>query len=376
MLSTSHAAKATPVAIAFGDGIGPEIMSASLDVLGSAGARLEIHRVDIGEHAYLNGCSSGIPVEAWDTLRKTKVLFKGPITTPQGGGVKSLNVTLRKTFGLFANLRPCGAYAPFIATKHPGMDVVIVRENEEDLYAGIEHRQTDDVYQCLKLITRSGSERVVRFAFEYARRHGRKKITCITKDNIMKMTDGLFHKVFDEVGEDYPDILQEHLIVDIAAARLANTPEDFDVVVTSNLYGDILSDIAAEIAGSVGLAPSANIGAECAMFEAIHGSAPTLAGRDVANPTGLMLAGVMMLNHLGQTEAAQRAHNAILCAIEDGIHTADIYVNGQSSTLVGTKAFARAVMERMDREPKILSAARYMAAALRQAEQAPASRRT
>jgi isocitrate dehydrogenase len=261
-------------------------MAASLKVLLAAGANLAIEPIDIGERVYLAGNSAGIAPESWDSLRRTKVFYKAPITTPQGGGFKSLNVTVRKTLGLYANVRPCSAYAPFIATKHPDLNVVIVRENEEDLYAGIEHRQTDEVYQCLKIISRPGCEKIVRYAFEYAQAHGRKKVTCFTKDNIMKLTDGLFHKVFDEIGAEYPAIEKEHWIVDIGAAKLAAAPGQFDVVVMPNLYGDILSDVTAEIAGSVGLAPSANIGEHCAMFEAIHGSAPRRAGQDVANPSG------------------------------------------------------------------------------------------
>jgi isocitrate dehydrogenase len=224
-----------PITVARGDGIGPEIMDATLRILEAAGAELEIEEIEIGEKAYLKGYSAGIAPEAWESLRRTKVFLKAPITTPQGGGFKSLNVTVRKTLGLYANVRPCTAYAPFVETKHPGMDVVIIRENEEDLYAGIEHRQTDQVYQCLKLITRPGTEKIVRYAFEYARMNGRKKVTCFTKDNIMKMTDGLFHRVFEEVAAEYPGIEAEHWIVDIGAAKLADTPEAFDVVVLPNL---------------------------------------------------------------------------------------------------------------------------------------------
>ena len=348
-----------PITVAHGDGIGPEIMKASLRVLEAAGARLAIEDVAIGESVYLAGNSSGIDAQAWDSLRSTKVFYKAPITTPQGGGFKSLNVTVRKSLGLFANVRPCVAYAPFVATKHPKMDVVIVRENEEDLYAGIEHRHSDEVYQCLKLITRPGCEKIVRYAFEYALANGRKKVTCFTKDNIMKMTDGLFHKVFDEIGAGYPAIAKEHMIVDIGAARLADTPEIFDVIVMPNLYGDILSDVAAQIAGSVGLAGSSNIGAHGAMFEAIHGSAPPLAGKDLANPSGLLLAGVMMMQHVGQSSVAEAVHNAWLCTLEEGIHTQDVFKQGISTKLVGTQAFADAVIARLGRKPRKLAAVSY-----------------
>jgi len=343
-----------PVTVAYGDGIGPEIMQASLRILIAAGADLAIEQIDIGESRYLSGNTAGIGPDSWDSLRRTRVFYKAPITTPQGSGYKSLNVTVRKTLGLFANVRPCVAYHPFIATKHPAMDVVIVRENEEDLYAGIEHRQTDEVYQCLKLISRPGSEKIVRYAFEHARAHGRRKVTCFTKDNIMKLTDGLFHKVFDEVATEYPDIENEHWIVDIGAAKLADTPQVFDVIVMPNLYGDVLSDVAAQIAGSVGLAPSANIGEHCAMFEAIHGSAPRRAGQDIANPSGLLLAGVMMLVHIGQPEVARRVHNAWLRTIEDGIHTYDVFKDGISRQKVGTTAFADAVIARLDQTPVTL----------------------
>ena len=342
-----------PITVAHGDGIGPEIMA--------AGAQLDIETIEIGEAVYARGHTSGIAPDAWESLRRTKTFFKAPITTPQGGGFKSLNVTIRKTLGLYANVRPCAAYAPFVHTRHPKMDLVIVRENEEDLYAGIEHRQTDEVFQCLKLITRPGCERIVRYAFEYARAHGRRKVSCLTKDNIMKLTDGLFHKVFDEIGAEYPDLEQEHWIVDIGAAKLADTPEAFDVVVTPNLYGDILSDVAAQIAGSVGLAGSANIGEHISMFEAIHGSAPLIAGQDVANPSGLLLGGVMMLNHLGQSAVAERIHNAWLATLESGAHTQDIWQDGVSRTPVGCRDFGRAVIANLGKEPQALPAVRYSA---------------
>ncbi|MCL5677872.1 MAG: NADP-dependent isocitrate dehydrogenase [Candidatus Thermoplasmatota archaeon] len=348
-----------PVTVAYGDGIGPEIMEATLKIITAGGASLAVETIQIGESVYNRGITSGIEHASWDSLRRTRVFLKAPITTPQGGGFKSLNVTVRKTLGLFANVRPCLSYAPFIATKHPGMDVVIIRENEEDLYGGIEHRQTDDVVQCLKLISRPGSERLIRYAFEYARRYGRRKVSCFTKDNIMKMTDGLFHRVFDEVASEYPDLVSEHLIVDIGAAKLADTPEKFDVIVMPNLYGDILSDVAAQIAGSVGLAGSANIGSEVAMFEAIHGSAPKRAGQNVANPSGLLLAAVQMLVHIGQGNVATRVHNAWLKTIEDGIHTYDIYDPSISTEKVGTREFAAAVIARLGKKPQTLKAVDY-----------------
>jgi isocitrate dehydrogenase len=351
------------ITVAHGDGIGPEIMAATLHILKESGASLAIETIDIGEKVYLAGNSSGIEESSWDSLRRTKVFLKAPITTPQGGGFKSLNVTVRKTLGLYANVRPCVSYHPFIQTKHPNMDVVIVRENEEDVYGGIEYQQTDQVTQCLKLISRPGSEKIVRYAFEYARRNNRKKVTCFTKDNIMKITDGLFHKVFDEIAAQYPETENEHWIVDIGAAKLADTPTAFDVVVMPNLYGDVLSDVAAQIAGSVGLAGSANIGDNVAMFEAIHGSAPRRAGQNLANPSGLLLGAVMMLVHIDQTDAAERVHNAWLRTIEDGVHTYDIFKDGVSKERVGTSEFADAVVKRLGETPQILKSVKYQKAA-------------
>jgi isocitrate dehydrogenase len=349
----------TPITVAHGDGIGPEIMNATLQILEAAGAAIEIETIEIGEKVYLRGNTAGIEPSAWESLKRTRVFLKAPITTPQGGGFKSLNVTTRKTLGLYANVRPCVSYYPFVDTKHANMDVVIVRENEEDCYAGIEYRLSPEVMECIKLISRPGSEKIVRYAFEYARLHNRKKVTCFSKDNIMKMTDGLFHKVFDEIAAQYPEIPHEHWIVDIGAAKLADTPEAFDVIVMPNLYGDILSDVAAQIAGSVGLAGSANIGDLCAMFEAIHGSAPRRANQNLANPSGLLLGAVLMLVHIDQPEVASLVHNAWLRTIEDGVHTYDVYAEGVSTEKVGTKEFARAVIARLGKKPSRLKAVAY-----------------
>jgi isocitrate dehydrogenase len=347
------------ITVAKGDGIGPEIMDATLEILMAAGAKIEVEEIEVGEKVYLAGNTAGIAKESWDVIRRNKVFLKAPITTPQGGGYKSLNVTTRKFLGLYSNVRPCMSLHPFVATKHPIMDVVIVRENEEDLYAGIEHQQTDEVVQCLKLISRPGCEKIVRYAFEYAKHYGRKKVTCFTKDNIMKQTDGLFHQVFDEIAREYPEIENEHWIIDIGAAKMADTPEAFDVIVMPNLYGDVLSDVAAQIAGSVGLAGSANIGEECAMFEAIHGSAPRRAGQNMANPSGLLQGAIMMLNHIGQTKIAEKIQNAWLKTIEDGIHTYDVYKEGVSQEKVGTKEFAQAVIANIGQEPKLLKSVTY-----------------
>lgn len=349
----------TRITVAKGDGIGPEIMDATLEIILAAGAQLEIDEIEVGEKVYLAGNTAGIATESWETIRQNKIFLKAPITTPQGGGYKSLNVTTRKFLGLYSNVRPCMSLHPFVSTKHPVMDIVIVRENEEDLYAGIEHQQTDEVVQCLKLISRPGCEKIVRYAFEYAKQQNRKKVTCFTKDNIMKQTDGLFHQVFDEIAKEYPEIENEHWIIDIGAAKMADTPEIFDVIVMPNLYGDVLSDVAAQITGSVGLAGSANIGEECSMFEAIHGSAPRRAGQNVANPSGLLQGAIMMLNHIGQSEIAEKVQNAWLKTLEAGIHTYDIFKEGTSKQKVGTKQFAKAVIDNLGQKPAILKPVSY-----------------
>jgi isocitrate dehydrogenase len=346
----------TKVTLAEGDGIGKEISAATIAILEAAGAEVEFDRIQIGKEVYLQGVKSGIPESAWDTLAENKVFLKGPITTPQGGGYKSLNVTIRKTLSLFANVRPCKAYMPYVESHFPNMDLVVVRENEEDLYAGIEHQQTTEVVQCLKLVSRPGCERVIRYAFEYARANNRKKVTCMTKDNIMKHTDGLFHKVFDEVAAEYPDIENEHFIIDIGTALVADQPERFDVIVTLNLYGDIISDVTSQVAGSVGLGGSSNVGHDFAMFEAIHGSAPDIAGQDVANPSGMIHAACMMLTHIGQSPIAEKIMNALLKTLEDGVHTRDLYNETHSSKIVGTKEFAEAVIKRMGQKPSQMPA--------------------
>lgn len=352
------------ITIARGDGIGPEIMDATMEILMAAGARIEADYIEVGEKVYLAGNSSGISPESMEILRRNKIFLKAPITTPQGGGYKSLNVNVRKTFGLYSNVRPAVSYHPFVPSAHPKMNLVIVRENEEDLYAGIEHQQTPEVFQCLKILTRPGTEKIIRYAFEFTRSQGRKKLTCMTKDNIMKLTDGMFHKVFDEVGKEYPDIEQEHWIIDIGMAKIADSPADFDVIVMPNLYGDIASDVAAQVAGSVGLAGSANIGDEYAMFEAIHGSAPRRAGQNLANPSGLLHGAILMLLHIGQNDVAEKIHNAWLKTIEDRVVTYDlarkIKETGETNyTEVGTREFAQAVIERLGQKPSTLKVADY-----------------
>ena len=358
-MTTSKQKSTIEIAIARGDGIGPEIMDATLKILESAGADLMFHEVEVGEKVYLKGFPAGIEPKTWEILRSSDAFLKAPVTTPQGGGFRSLNVTIRTALGLYANVRPCVSYYPFVDTKYPGMNLVIVRENEEDLYTGIEYRQTEDSYHALKIITKRACEKIIRYAFEYAKDNGRKKVTCFTKDNILKMSDGLFHKIFEEIAKDYPSIMNEHWIVDIGAAKMADTPESFDVIVMPNLYGDILSDIAAQIAGSVGIAGSANIGDKVAMFEAIHGSAPRRAGQNLANPSGLLLAAVMMLVHVGRLNAAETIHNAWLRTLEEGIHTYDIFDEKKSRLKVGTKEFGKAIVERLGKLPEVLPPVHY-----------------
>ncbi|MEJ0009720.1 MAG: NADP-dependent isocitrate dehydrogenase [Alphaproteobacteria bacterium] len=350
--------QAKPITVAYGDGIGPEIMEAVLKILAEARVPLNIETIEVGQKFYEKGVTTGIPPSAWESIRRTKTLLKAPITTPQGGGYKSLNVTMRKSLGLYANVRPCVSFHPYIKSMHANMNLVIVRENEEDLYAGIEYRQTHDAFQSVKMITRSGSERIMRYAFEYAVANGRKKVTCMSKDNIMKLTDGAFHDAFNRIAAHYPQIEHDHFIVDIGSARIASKPHIFDVIVTENLFGDIISDIAAEVSGSVGLAGSANIGANYAMFEAIHGSAPDIAGKDIANPSGLLHGAIMMLVHLGMHEEASKLHNAWLKTIEDGIHTGDIF-NDMSKKKVGTRDFAQAVIDRLGEEPGTYRVVKY-----------------
>ncbi len=347
------------ITVAFGDGIGPEIMESTLEILRASGVDLKFNIIEVGKKIYEKGFNSGLMPSAWESLNETKIILKAPITTPQGGGYKSLNVTIRKKLGLYSNVRPVSSFHPFVECNFPKMDVVIIRENEEDLYAGIEHRQTDQTFQCLKLVTKKGCEKIIRYAFEYAIANSRKKVTCFSKDNIMKMTDGLFHKTFDEIAKEYPQIQTDHYIIDIGCARLASKPEIFDVIVTMNLYGDIISDIAAEISGSVGLAGSANIGDDYAMFEAIHGSAPDIANQDIANPTGLIQASVMMLVHLNESFFANKIRNALYKTIEDGIHTADIFNAKNSVKKVGTKEFTQAVIKNLNNSPSQLPVANF-----------------
>lgn len=341
-----------PVTVIRGDGIGPEIMDSTLEILKAAGARIEPEFVSVGLEAYEQGLTTGVTDAAWESIHNNKIILKAPITTPQGGGYKSVNVTMRKSLGLFANIRPTQTFEPYVEAKHKDVDLVIVRENEEDLYAGIEYQLTAGCFQSIKLLTKGGAERIVRYAFEYAKNNGRKKVSCMVKDNIMKISDGMFHKVFKQIAAEYPNIDNDSYIVDIGMAKVAANPEDFDVIVTLNLYGDIVSDIASLVAGSVGLAGSMNIGEKYAMFEAIHGSAPDIAGQGIANPSGLLNGAILMLEHIGQHDIAAKVYNAWVKAIEDGCHTGDIA--SDKSKALNTQEFTKAVVERLGQEPSSL----------------------
>jgi isocitrate dehydrogenase len=324
-----------------GDGIGPEVVGATRRVLEAAGARIawEVHAA--GAEVFKAGLPSGVPPETIASIRQTRVALKGPLETPVGFGEKSANVTLRKLFETYANVRPVrempGVKTPFAGR---GIDLVVVRENVEDLYAGIEHMQTPGVAQCLKLMSKKGCERIVRLAFEVAVAEGRRSVHCATKANIMKLTEGLMKRTFEEVAKEYPQIAAHHIIIDNCAHQLVRTPELFEVIVTSNMNGDILSDLTSGLIGGLGFAPGANLGDEVAIFEAVHGSAPKYAGKNVINPTAVLLSATMMLRHLDEFEAAQAIENAVMVTFESGVFTQDVAKQG----CVSTSAFADAVI--------------------------------
>jgi isocitrate dehydrogenase len=319
-----------------GDGVGPECVRAAQRIIEAAGAAVAWEERQAGASVFRAGLASGVPPETIESIRKTRVVLKGPLETPVGFGEKSANVTLRKLFETYANIRPVREL-PGVRTPYSGrgIDLVVVRENVEDLYAGIEHMQTPGVAQCLKLISRLGSEKVIRLAFELALAEGRKRVHCATKSNIMKLTEGTFKRTFERIAQEYPDIEAQHIIIDNCAHQLVKRPEQFDIIVTTNMNGDIISDLTSALTGGLGFAPSANIGNEVAIFEAVHGSAPKYAGRNVINPTAVILSGVMMLRHLGQFEAAARIEHALLVTLEEGkVQTGDIagYDKGASTT--------------------------------------------
>jgi isocitrate dehydrogenase (NAD+) len=329
-----------PVALIAGDGIGPEITRATLEAIAAAGGAIDWHEVPAGLAA-IDSDKDPLPARTLEVIARDKVALKGPLATPSGGGFRSVNVALRQHFDLYANVRPARTIAG-VPSRFEGVDLVIVRENTEDLYAGIEHYVDPrrSAAESIAVITRFGSERIARFAFEYARRHGRKKVTLVHKANILKLSNGLFLDVGREVARGYPDIAVEDMIVDATAMKMVIRPEHFDVIATMNLFGDILSDLAAGLVGGLGVAPAANLGeAGCAIFEAVHGTAPDIAGKGVANPTGLMLSGAMLLDHVGQGAAAERLRRGVLSALADPrTRTRDL--GGKADTAEFTRAVA------------------------------------
>jgi isocitrate dehydrogenase len=315
----------TLVTLIPGDGIGPECVRSAQRIVEAAGADVEWEEREAGAEVFKKGLPSGVPPETIESIERTRVVLKGPLETPVGFGEKSANVTLRKLFETYANVRPVREL-PGVKTPYSGrgIDLVVVRENVEDLYAGIEHMQTPGVAQTLKLISRKGSEKIARFAFELARAEGRASVACATKANIMKFTEGMLKRAFEDVAPEYPGIESWHVIVDNCAHQLVKRPEQFDVIVTTNMNGDILSDESSALVGGLGYAPSANIGTDVAIFEAVHGSAPKYAGKDVINPTAVILSAVLMLRHLGEFEAAADIEHSILVTLEQGILTGDV----------------------------------------------------
>jgi len=347
------------VSVARGDGVGPEITEAALSVLDAAGAPLAYRFVALGDTARREGAMTGIAPGTWETLRETGVLLQAPVNRPRALRVDDPGVMLRKALGLFARVRPARAYAPIVYSPHPAMDVVVISESEEGLHGAAEHRQSHEVAQCITLASRPGCERIVRYAFEYTRGRNRKRLTCMTRDAALPITDGMFRDVFEEIAAEYPDVEAEHVALEQGMSQLCVHPERFDVIVTGNQHGNLLSGVAAELTGSPHAGASASIGEAYSMFETTHDAAWELAGQDLANPSGLILASVKMLAHLGHGEIAERIHNAWLCTIEDGIHTPDIHRDRFSRSRAGTREFAEAVVARLGETPRRLIGARY-----------------
>ena len=340
------------IAVAKGDGIGPEIMDAVLTIFNAAKVPLEYDFVDMGKWVFDKGFNNGMTTQAQETIENLGILFKGPMETPKGKGVKSINVTARKTWNTYANKRTFqtlhGVDTVFSKAGIP-IDITIVRENIEDTYGGIEHMLTHDVALSRRFITRPGSAQVIRYAFEMAKKKGAKRITCGHKANIMKLTDGLFLEVFYEIAKEYPELKADDVIVDDLCMKLVTRPDLFDVVVLTNLQGDIVSDLCAGLIGGLGFAPSANVGDHISIFEAVHGTAPDIAGKNLANPTALLLSGIGMLQHLGLMEAASNIENALLFTLESGVHTGDF--GDKSIASLSTTEFAKAVIGNFGKKP-------------------------
>jgi len=343
-----------------GDGIGPECVNAAIRIITAAGVNIEWEERHAGASVFKQGIPSGVPADTIESIKKTRVVLKGPLETPVGFGQKSANVTLRKLFETYANIRPVREF-PGVTTPYSGrgIDLVVVRENVEDLYAGIEHMQTPGVAQCLKLISRKGCEKIVRTAFEFARAEGRKSVACATKANIMKLTEGLLKKTFEEIAPEYPDLESWHVIIDNCAHQLVKKPEQYDVIVTTNMNGDIISDLTSGLVGGLGFAPTANLGNDVAIFEAVHGSAPKYAGKDVINPTAVILSAVMMLRHIGEFDAAALIENAVMVTIEEGkAQTGDIAGYDKGAP---TSVYTKTIIENLGRKPAKWQARDYRA---------------
>jgi isocitrate dehydrogenase len=337
--------KSRKITVIPGDGIGPEVVAAALKVIDAAGTYIEPEIREAGAASFAKGIESGVPPETIESIERTKVVLKGPLTTPIGHGNKSANVTLRTLFETFGNLRPVrelpGVTTPFTGRK---LDIVIVRENVEDLYTGIEYMQTPGVAEALKIISRAGCERIIELAFEFALATGRKRVHCATKANILKLTEGMLQHTFEDIAPKYPTIEAKHILIDNCAHQLAMRPEQFDVIVTSNMNGDILSDLTSGLTGGLGFAPSANVGSDVAIFEAVHGSAPDIAGKNIANPTAIILSAAMMLRHIGEGKAAADIENAVLVTLESGVRSADM---AGKATPSSTAQFADAIISNL-----------------------------
>src|SRR6267154_2070751 len=341
------------IAVAKGDGIGPEIMEAVLHIFRSGKVPLEFEFVDMGKWVFDKGFSNGMTPEAKHTIEELGILFKGPMETPKGKGVKSVNVTARKTWNTYANKRVFQTLYGVDTVFSKGgivIDITVVRENIEDTYGGIEHMLTHDVALSRRFITRPGSLQLIRYAFEMAKKKNARRITCSHKANIMKITDGLFLECFYEVAKDYPELKSDDVIVDDLCMKLVTRPDLFDVIVLTNLQGDIVSDLCAGLIGGLGFAPSANIGDHICIFEAVHGTAPDIAGKNLANPTALLLSGIAMLRHLGYMESAVSIENSLLFTLEQGIHTGDF--GDKNKPAVNTTDFAKAIIDNFGKQPQ------------------------
>jgi len=340
------------IAVAKGDGIGPEIMDAVLHIFSKAGVPLHYQFVEMGKSIFEKGFSTGMTPDAMNTIEDTGILFKGPMETPKGKGVKSINVTARKVWNTYANVRRFrtlkGVDTIFSKAGIP-INITMLRENIEDTYGGVEYLQTYDVAVAYRFITRPGSEQFIRYAFEYAKREGIFQITCGHKANIMKLTDGLFLSTFYDIAKEFPEIQVNDLIVDDLAMKLVRSPDKFNMIILTNLQGDILSDLCAGLVGGLGFAPSANVGDNISIFEAVHGTAPDIAGKNIANPTSLLFSGLMLLRHLGLISYADTIENALLYTLEQGQHTSDFGTKGTSP--LSTDEFAEAIISNFGKKP-------------------------